>query len=73
MLRILLLLSQARLIPLLGPYHFNIYIHIDAECQNILLHNSADSTLQCIFVARISSFKAVEKLKKSPFKAVVKS
>ena len=54
MLRILLLLSQAGLIPFLGPYHFNIYIYIDTEYQHILLYTSTDSTLQYIFVAYIS-------------------
>ena len=54
MLRILLLLSQAGLIPFLGPYHFNIYIYVDTEHQNILLHASTDSILQYIFVACIS-------------------
>ena len=56
MLRILLLLSQAGLIPLLGPSHFNIYIHIDTEYQNILLYTSTNSTLQYIFVAYISCY-----------------
>ena len=55
MLRILLLLNQAGLIPFLGDYRFNIYIHIDTEYQHILLYTSTDSALQCIFVEYISS------------------